>query len=888
MKKLLGLSLSLSILLATCGLCGQNQSVVAYVAPGTNSSLQGALALSDGTFVISGTANDLAWLDASVPVTEIPNPGINAAGGSQIPFLLHVANDFSEILAVAKLPAGTAGDLRQLRTTNIPGQTTGELYVSGKCSGGHFIGRLNDNFLNGVPTAFDWAINVPSGNDHDEIQAWDVGPDGEVVYVHGDEFNPQVRFLGADGTPRVLPNLRASHMVDGNRVQDVGVNVPDATESRMYTLSDFQSWTMTDQEMIFDDANGGIKKGKYPLDLVLGVYSYNGSMWGYTGYRASNRLRFGGVAIDRRTGDFYLGFNVQTRFYDKAHGHDVGGYNHVPDFEPVVAAYDADGEIKWYSHLYHVAYDNNGDGQITHIPYDDSPDWQAWWNTVGQFNETRLSQPDQYVDGLAIDYSDSVATDGTLVVGARCHGNHVENLWDGNEVELDPNNGSFHNRFTGTEGNIHISWIGKFDLDQGVIYRATYLAGFFRKIISGKGKWPTQTYGDPNLDGWPSHNAGWPDLTTTRTEPNTITTDLDGNVYISGMGPRMVTTANAWQKTPKRLGQNNPIIDEGTCPWHNFVRVYETNLDTLVYSSAIAPVWTYPNNDPDADPEGVGTWTEALGIAPTDRGLLAVGRHEQKNGVTRGNPMKLNNIPGWATGVPQGQTAYIAALSIEDNHSPTPSWGIVESPVYAGAPVAFSGGASSDPDGDEVADYVWNFGDGKLGEGLGTRHIFSSPGTYDVWLIATDEHGSEARVEQQVTVMSSPVALDDFATWIAGFPQIPVEQRTVLGNWDGDDFNHGQEFLLMLSPVDRDSRSGVFTLRTGVDALEVEHALRKDLTGLTWRFEANETFGSEGWVPIDPLTDEAILSESADSAVQEVTLPYGDRDRGQLRLRILD
>lgn len=517
------------------------------------------------------------------------------------------------------------------------------------------------------------------------------------------------------------------------------------------------------------------------------MYSYAGSNWGYTGYRATNRYRFGGVAIDRRTGDFYLGFNVQSRFYDKAHGEDVPSYNNVPDFEPVVAAYAADGAIKWYSHLYHVAVDNNEDGEITHVPYDDSPDWREWWDTVGKFNETRISQPDQYVDELAIDYSNSVLPNGTLVVGARCHGNNSENLWEGNSVLADPNGGSFHNRFTGTEGNIHISWIGKMDLNNGQLQRATYLAGFFRKIISGKGKWPTVAYSDPNLDGWPNHNAGWPDLTTTRTEPNTIATDLDGNVYVTGMGPRMVTTANAWQKTPKRLGQNNPVVDEGTCPWHNYVRVYTPGLDSLVYSSAIAPVWTYPNNDPDAD---------------------------------------------------------------------------------------------------EVTDYLWNFGDGNLGDGLGTRHIYDTPGTYDVWLVATDEHGSEARREQKVTVVSPPIALTSFDTWMAGFPTIPVELRTPEANFDGDLFTHAEEFLLMLSPIAVDAPASVWELYDGATAFELVHDLRKDSAGIKWRFEHSTT--GHDWTLVDSLTDESFLQTLSDYFQQQVDLPYAGRDRGLLRLQILE
>lgn len=242
MKFLFGVcSKGAALVFTLTSLSGQIQSVLAYVAPGASSVFHGAIQLSDGSFVIAGTANDLAWLEPEVPVTEIPATGVNTAGGSRVSFLLHITEDWSAIQAVAQLPAGAVTNLRRLRTTNVPGETTGVLHVSGATSGGHFIGRLNGNFLDQVPTAFVWVVNVPSGNNHVEIQAWDVGPAGDVVYVYGSEFDPQVRFLDSSGNHRTVAGLRASHMVNGSRVQDLGANVPAATESRIFLPSDMFS-----------------------------------------------------------------------------------------------------------------------------------------------------------------------------------------------------------------------------------------------------------------------------------------------------------------------------------------------------------------------------------------------------------------------------------------------------------------------------------------------------------------------------------------------------------------------------------------------------------------------------------------------------------------------
>ena len=66
--------------------------------------------------------------------------------------------------------------------------------------------------------------------------------------------------------------------------------------------------------------------------------------------------------------------------------------------------------------------------------------------------------------------------------------------------------------------------------------------------------------------------------------------------------------------------------------------------------------------------------------------------------------------------------------------------------------VSFDGRTSSDPDG-TVASYAWNFGDGSIGSGAQTAHTYTTPGTYTVSLVVTDNKGATSpAVQQPVTV----------------------------------------------------------------------------------------------------------------------------------------
>lgn len=632
MKNHLTAAVSIALLLILNLNTIKAQSLVTYLGNQGKETIYDVLQLSDGTVLTCGYTENLDWVPGSVPITFLNTSGNipNSLGTNRYGILLHFSADLSTLLHVVSFAQGKVEDVRFIKTTSLPYKETGDLFISCNTAdtyqndGGYIIAKLNGNFIDQVPDALVWHRVVWALSYAKEGHPWDVTSDGEVYYVSGEAHGydwSAMYCLNQNGNRKPVENWRTHWLTDNSEWKGTPASenplgsIQNVKWSgivfKMTGRCELRSWNMTDFNLTLPDGNGGTKKGKWPADFLFSgpcdPNSPTANSPGYNQYMPENCCPVWGassVAIDRRDNHVYLGMNFKSFYLPE----------NTPDFEPAVIAFDQTGQLKWWSRLYH---------EIT--PQGD---------TVG-------SIPDQYVDALAIDYKNDL-----LVVGARSHGNNTENLWEGHQIAANPSAMGFQKQFTGTNGNIHESWLGKLRLSDATLMYSTYVAEY-AEATSNFGA----PHSDPNLDGWPDPNQGWPNVNTTRMTRNSLKTSSDGSVLFTAQGRRTITTASAYQKMVK------PFYG-GLSTWNSFVRLYHSDLSKPTYSTLLVGQW-------DTLTEQGGGNVEIYGVYKTNMGILAVGRHTASNGQYNGNPIPLANIPNWGTTAPSNESGIIAYFKDE-------------------------------------------------------------------------------------------------------------------------------------------------------------------------------------------------------------------------------
>jgi hypothetical protein len=453
----------LMMLLASMALHAQVNTVT-YAGSSGKETFYDVMQITDGTFLVSGYAEDLAWVPANVPRSVLTYTGSipNALGTNRIGFIMQLSEDLQTVLNVAHFPQGVVEDIRFMKTNAVPYTATGDLYISASTAdtranaGGYVIAKLDHNFVDGVPTTLAWFTPIWAEAGPKDTHPWDVTSDGEVYYVTGQNHSVDwsaMHLLDNNGQRKIVPNWRTHWLTAGGEWKGTPASAaPGGLSAVSYSgiafkiggRCELRSWTQAEFDATSADGNGGTRKGSWPADFLFSTpcdpLAPTATGGGYNGYSPEGCCPVWGascVTVDKRNNFMYLGINF------KSYSNPASS----PDFEPAVICFDPSGSLVWWSRLYH---------EITPA------------------GDTVYSLPDQYVDALAIDYAHD-----KLVVNGRAHGNNTENLWEGNSIAANPSASGFQNQFTGTNGNIHESWLGKLDLNDGTLLNSTYVAELF-------------------------------------------------------------------------------------------------------------------------------------------------------------------------------------------------------------------------------------------------------------------------------------------------------------------------------------------------------------------------------------------------------------------------
>lgn len=610
----LSVFLALMYFFASFVVAGPQENVVAYAGGSGNDAFQHVHVLSNGDLLIAGKSDSLDWLPEGIKRVPLSADSIQSEDPEHIGVLLHLSSDARTVKQVLYFPQKTVGDISRIRSTEVPGQPTGSIYISGRRTlpqgtdprnDGYFIAKLDGNFVDRPVTGLEWTINIKApprkasgykgSSSYKDIQPWDVGSDGRVIYGTGSEYDfdwASIEAVNSSGQPMIMPDWPAQ---EGGR-SFIALKAGRDGSLRSRTQEDFDFRTMD------ENGNPG-RKGKFPDDYYFSGPNLKGP--GYTGYRISDKptQRLGQLAIDRRNNYLYFGYSTQTRLP-----------NGNPDFEPAIVCMTDTGKLLWWARGY----------QEIERPVENPKKDQDSIN----------SPPDQYVEAVAIDYKND-----RLVALLRCHGNGVINFWQGDKLKANPNAESFQKRFTGKNGNIHISWIGKFGLNDGVIYNATYMAE-----LTDNAKVQGQLMG--LLEGWPNPNAGWPDVNTTRAVEE-LSVLPDGSPLVIAMGRRVFTTRNAQMQMVKP--------GDGQSAWSMFVRTYAPDLSTITYSTILRAPWE------PATGKSTGGEIKIFHAQWAGDKIVVVGQHQTAESGP-GEEMKAQNVPEWAKDDPKGPTSAVLAI----------------------------------------------------------------------------------------------------------------------------------------------------------------------------------------------------------------------------------
>lgn len=254
-------------------------------------------------------------------------------------------------------------------------------------------------------------------------------------------------------------------------------------------------------------------------------------------------------------------------------------------------------------------------------------------------------------------------------------------------------------------------------------------------------------------------------------------------VYAGGIGSLIVRapqgcnwtagSTNSWISiTAGMNGTGNGAVNYATTPnTDSTMRIGAITIVGLGVTAAIpvyqdaSPICTYsvtPNNIYSSSAIGSGssivttgpgcTWTISTasrwlhitsGANGTGSGTVSYSCDANRSSSSRAGTITVSGL----------NTNRTITINQDGNIAPEPQLGANVTDVV-GAAIELDGSASTDQDG-TVVDYKWDYGDHASGSGVISKHIYSSPGTYAVTLVVTDDLGAKAIARKTVTITNT-------------------------------------------------------------------------------------------------------------------------------------
>lgn len=582
--------------------CPADEQLAAY-AP--LQRLDAVHVLPDGSVLVAGPTDDLDGLltllrsraldpaHIELPVEELP-----AAGVGVQPMLLHLSPDLSELWTLTRLPAAATGPIVAIRAGPDGGLFLVTRHGTGRveANGGAALDRGYAVIaLRAPPSADDPDVTqraqlVPAAGTYQEVPPAAFGPDGSAAVVLGSANPPaisEIRRLAPDGTTQVMPGWR-HHVTAGAPV--FGAPAGAAYSVLPLTLGDRCTLRTAIGEpgalQLYiestPDGAGGPRFGQRPFDAfareacppppVLSPPTAGGHGWGMSPGLPAD---VGGLAL-APDGALVVGLDAQAR--------DVDGNT---DRVPAVVAYAADGALRWWQRLHPDAVEL-------------SPEVVA----------PVAATTDQDVVALALDTTDP--DNPAVVVAARGVTADLHPLWD------HPDGFQGLPR-PGAAGPSTVGWIGRLSMTDGALEAAT---------------WIYRVNADPTPDRVRSGRLRcFIDETRVAAAPQPVTLARGrlaigpaGQVAVAGFGVGLSTTPDALQPS------GAPIESPSTA----FVRIYDRDLSTVLYATAVGP----------EQADGLGINVQITDLAFTPEGhLLVTGTQVAAGG---GGALPTREVPPWA------------------------------------------------------------------------------------------------------------------------------------------------------------------------------------------------------------------------------------------------